>query len=122
MKSHKNHSWRRDCRYIQRARAAYGMKSEEEYKPYIKAKDKAFKSIWPNEDFGGYGSSGWKDNSGNRCRYQWEPKIKRNYEKIRRKKDVTIFSGRRRTCICTAVRTKEELDNELQMLREEFGC
>lgn len=86
MKSHKNHSWRRDCRYIQRARAAYGMKSEEEYKPYIKAKDKAFKSIWPNEDFGGYGSSGWKDNSGNRCRYQWEPKIKRNYEKIRRKK------------------------------------
>lgn len=36
MKSHKNHSWRRDCRYIQRARAAYGMKSEEEYKPYIK--------------------------------------------------------------------------------------
>lgn len=121
MKSHKNHSWRRDCRYIQRARAAYGMKSEEEYKPYIKAKDKAFKSIWPNEDFGGYGSSGWKDNSGNRCKYQWEPKIKRNYEKIRRKKDVAIFSGRK-ICICTVVKTKEELEDELQMLREEFGC
>ena len=121
MKSHKNHSWRRDCRYIQRARAAYGMKSEEEYKPYIKAKDKAFKSIWPNEDFGGYGSSGWKDNSGNRCRHQWELKMKRNYEKIRRKKDVALFSGRR-ICICTIVKTKEELEEELQMLREEFGC
>lgn len=47
--------------------------------------------------------------------------MKRNYEKIRRKKDVAIFSGRR-IRICTVVKTKEELEDELQMLREEFGC
>lgn len=36
MKSHKNHSWRRDCRYIQRARTAYGMKSEEDTSHILK--------------------------------------------------------------------------------------
>lgn len=47
--------------------------------------------------------------------------MKRNYEKIRRKKNVAIFSGRK-ICSCTVVRTKEELEDELQILREEFGC
>lgn len=82
MKSHKNHSWRRDCRYIQRARAAYGMEAEEEYKEFVKVKDKRYRSIWPDEDFRGYGSSGWKDNPGNRYRHQWEAKAKRDFENL----------------------------------------
>lgn len=92
-KSHKNSPWRRDCRYVQRARAAYGMEVEEEYKEFVKAKDKGYRSIWPDEDFRGYGSSGWKDNPGNRYRHQWEAKTKRDFEKAKRKKEVAIFSG-----------------------------
>lgn len=92
-KSHKNSPWRRDCRYIQRARAAYGMEAEEEYKEFVKVKDKRYRSIWPDEDFRGYGSSGWKDNPGNRYRHQWEAKAKRDFEKVKRKKEVAIFSG-----------------------------
>ena len=97
------------------------MEAEEEYKEFVKVKDKRYRSIWPDEDFRGYGSSGWKDNPGNRYRHQWEAKAKRNFEKVKRKKEIAIFSGRK-ICICTAVRTKEELEDELQMLREEFGC
>ena len=92
-KSHKNSPWRRDCRYIQRARAAYGMEAEEEYKEFVKVKDKRYRSIWPDEDFRGYGSSGWKDNPGNKYRHQWEAKTKRDFEKVKRKKEVAIFSG-----------------------------
>lgn len=93
-KSHKNYPWRNDSRYIQRARIAYGMEAEEEYKEFVKAKDKGYRSIWPDEDFRGYGSSGWKDNSGNRYRHQWEAKAKRNFEKIKRKKEVAILSSK----------------------------
>ena len=92
-KSHKNSPWRRDCRYIQRARAAYGMEAEEEYKEFVKVKDKRYRSIWPDEDFRGYGSSGWKDNPGNKYRHQWEAKAKRDFENVKRKKEVAIFSG-----------------------------
>lgn len=90
---HKCYPWRDDARYIQRARAAYAMEAEEEYRRFVKAKDKSFKSIWPDEEFNGYHSTGWKDNSGNRYRHQWEAKERRNYEKIKRNKDITMFSG-----------------------------
>lgn len=43
---HKCYPWRDDARYIQRARAAYAMEAEEEYRRFVKAKDKFFKSIW----------------------------------------------------------------------------
>ena len=117
---HKCYPWRDDAKYIQRARAAYGMEAEEEYKKYVKAKDKAFKSIWPDEDFGGYHSTGWKDNSGNHYRHQWEAKAKRNFEKTKRKKDVAIFSGKKGE-YKKIRRTKEELEAEVEMLRKEFG-
>ena len=84
-KSHKYYSGRGDSRFIQRARATYGMEAEEEYRAFVKPKDKAFRGCWPDEDFGNGGSStGWKDNSGNRYRYQWEAKAKREFEKIRK--------------------------------------
>ena len=81
---HKCYPWRDDARYIQRARAAYAMEAEEEYRRFVKAKDKSFKSIWPDEEFGGYHSTGWKDNSGNRYRHQWEAKARRNYRIARK--------------------------------------
>lgn len=85
-KSHKYYSGRGDSRFIQRARAAYGMVAEEEYRPFVKPKDKAFRGCWPDEDFGnGGGSTGWKDNSGNRYHYQWEAKAKREFEKTKKK-------------------------------------
>lgn len=84
-KSHKYYSGRGDSRFIQRARAAYGMEAEEEYRVFVKPKDKAFRGYWPDEDFGnGGGSTGWKDNSGNRYRYQWEAKVKREFEKTKK--------------------------------------
>ena len=84
-KSHKYYSGRGDSRFIQRARAAYGMEAEEEYRAFVKPKDKAFRGCWPDEDFGnGGGSTGWKDNSGNRYRYQWEAKAKREFEKTKK--------------------------------------
>ena len=118
---HKCYPWRDDTRYIQRARAAYAMEAEEEYRRFVKAKDKSFKSIWPDEEFGGYHSTGWKDNSGNRYRHQWEAKERRNYEKIKRNKDITMFSGKKRESPKRR-KTKEELLEELDMLRKEFEC
>lgn len=118
---HKCYPWRDDARYIQRARAAYAMEAEEEYRRFVKAKDKSFKSIWPDEEFNGYHSTGWKDNSGNRYRHQWEAKERRNYEKIKRNKGITMFSGKKRESPKRR-KTKEELLAELDMLREEFGC
>ena len=41
---HKCYPWRDDARYIQRARAAYAMEAEEEYRRFVKAKDKSFKT------------------------------------------------------------------------------
>ena len=85
-KNHKYFSGRGDSRFIQRARAAYGMEAEEEYRAFVKPKDKVFRGCWPDEDFGNGGSStGWKDNSGNRYRYQWEAKAKREFEKTKKK-------------------------------------
>lgn len=118
---HKNYPWRCDARYIHRARAAYGMEAEEEYKEFVKKKDKDFKSIWPDEDFGGYHSTGWKDNSGNRYKHQWETKAKRDFEKMRKKKDAAMFSGGKIDGRKVR-RSKEELEEELEMLRTEFGC
>ena len=118
---HKCYPWRRDSRYIHRARAAYGMEAEEEYKEFVKAKDKEFKSVWPDEDFGGYHSTGWKDNSGNRYRHQWEAIESRKFEKIKRKKDIAMFSGKK-LAGWNAKKTTEELDAELEELRKEFGC
>lgn len=118
---HKCYPWRDDARYIQRARAAYAMEAEEEYRRFVKAKDKSFKSIWPDEEFNGYHSTGWKDNSGNRYRHQWEAKERRNYEKIKRNKDITMFSGKKRESPKRR-KTKEELLEELDMLRKEFEC
>lgn len=118
---HKCYPWRDDARYIQRARAAYAMEAEEEYRRFVKAKDKSFKSIWPDEEFNGYHSTGWKDNSGNRYRHQWEAKERRNYEKIKRNKDITMFSGKKREPPKRR-KTKEELLEELDMLRKEFEC
>ena len=118
---HKCYPWRDDARYIQRARAAYAMEAEEEYRRFVKAKDKSFKSIWPDEEFNGYHSTGWKDNSGNRYRHQWEAKERRNYEKIKRNKDITMFSGKKRE-YPKRRKTKEELLEELDMLRKEFEC
>lgn len=86
--SHKCYPMRNDARYIQRARQAYGMEAEDEYKFFVKAKDKKYRSIWPDEDFGGYHSTGWKDNAGNRYRHQWEAKEQRNFEKIKKKKEI----------------------------------
>ena len=97
------------------------MEAEEEYRRFVKAKDKSFKSIWPDEEFNGYHSTGWKDNSGNRYRHQWEAKERRNYEKIKRNKDITMFSGKKRESPKRR-KTKEELLEELDMLRKEFGC
>ena len=118
---HKCYPWRDDARYIQRARAAYAMEAEEEYRRFVKAKDKSFKSIWPDEEFNGYHSTGWKDNSGNRYRHQWEAKERRNYEKIKRNKDITMFSGKKRESP-TLIKKKEELLEELDLLRKEFEC
>lgn len=118
---HKCYPWRDDARYIQRARAAYAMEAEEEYRRFVKAKDKSFKSIWPDEEFNGYHSTGWKDNSGNRYRHQWEAKERRNYEKIKRNKDITMFSGKKRESPKRR-KAKEELLAELDMLRKEFEC
>ena len=118
---HKCYPWRDDARYIQRTRAAYAMEAEEEYRRFVKAKDKSFKSIWPDEEFGGYHSTGWKDNSGNRYRHQWEAKERRNYEKIKRDKGITMFSGKK-PAERSVRRTAEELDTELEELRKEFGC
>lgn len=118
---HKFYPWRRDSKYIHRARAAYGMEAEEEYKEFAKAKDKEFKSVWPDEDFGGYHSTGWKDNSGNRYRHQWEAKENRTFEKIKRKKEIAMFSGKK-IAGRSVRKTAEELDTELEELREEFGC
>ena len=118
---HKCYPWRDDARYIQRARAAYAMEAEEEYRRFVKAKDKFFKSIWPDEEFNGYHSTGWKDNSGNRYRHQWEAKERRNYEKIKRNKGITMFSGKKRESPKRR-KTKEELLEELDMLRKEFEC
>ena len=118
---HKCYPWRRDSRYIHRARAAYGMEAEEEYKEFVKAKDKEFKSIWPDEDFGGYHSTGWKDNSGNRYRHQWEARENRKFEKIKKENGIAMFSGKKLTGRRVR-RTDEELDTELEELRKEFGC
>lgn len=118
---HKCYPWRDDARYIQRARAAYAMEAEEEYRRFVKAKDKSFKSIWPDEEFNGYHSTGWKDNSGNRYRHQWEAKERRNYEKIKRNKGITMFSGKERESPKRR-KTKEEMLAELDMLRKEFEC
>ena len=120
-KCHKCYPYRDDARYIQRARAAYAMEAEEEYREHVRAKDKVFKYVWPDEDFGGYHSTGWKDNSGNRYKHQWEVKEKRNFEKMKRKKDVAMFSGKKGESK-KARRTKEELEAEVEMLRKEFGC
>ena len=72
--------------YIQRARLAYGLLAdEEEYRVFSKPKDRAFKCIWPDEDFArGRHGNGWKDNSGNRYRHQWEAKACRKYKKQKR--------------------------------------
>lgn len=118
---HKCYPWRRDSKYIHRARAAYGMEAEEEYKEFAKAKDKEFKSVWPDEDFGGYHSTGWKDNSGNRYRHQWEARENRKFEKIKRKNGIAMFSGKK-LAGRSVRRTDEELDAELEELRKEFGC
>lgn len=118
---HKCYPWRDDARYIQRARAAYAMEAEEEYRRFVKAKDKSFKSIWPDEEFNGYHSTGWKDNSGNRYRHQWEAKERRNYEKIKRNKGITMFSGKERESPKRR-KTKEEMLAELDILRKEFEC
>lgn len=118
---HKCYPWRDDARYIQRARAAYAMEAEEEYRRFVKAKDKSFKSIWPDEEFNGYHSTGWKDNSGNRYRHQWEAKERRNYEKIKRNKGITMFSGKERESPKRR-KAKEEMLAELDMLRKEFEC
>lgn len=120
-KSHKCYPWREDARYIHRARAAYGMKVEEEYRDFSKPKDRDFKSIWANEEFGGYHSTGWKDNSGSRCRHQWEAKAKRDFKKVKRKKDIAMFSGGRPE-YRKVVRSQKELEEELEALRKEFGC
>lgn len=119
--NHKCYPWRRDSKYIHRACAAYGMEAEEEYKEFVKAKDKEFKSVWPDEDFGGYHSTGWKDNSGSRYRHQWEARESRRFEKIKRKKDIAMFSGKK-LAGRSVRRTEEELDAELEELRKEFGC
>lgn len=116
---HKCYPWRDDARYIQRARAAYAMEAEEEYRRFVKAKDKSFKSIWPDEEFNGYHSTGWKDNSGNRYRHQWEAKERRNYEKIKRNKGITMFSGKERESPKRR-KAKEEMLAELDMLRKYF--
>jgi hypothetical protein len=48
---------------------------EEEYRVFSKPKDRAFQCVWPDEEFAkGRHGNGWKDNSGNRYRYQWEAK------------------------------------------------
>ena len=121
-KRHRCWPWRGNSRYIQRARAAYGMEAEEEYKEFVKKKDKDFKSCWPSEDFGcRSGGTGWKDNSGSRYRYQWEPKAERNFKKNTKSISGYRASGRRESIRCKR-RTKEELEDEVQMLREEFGC
>lgn len=70
-KRHACWTYRKDARYIQRAKIAYGLAAEDEYKQFSKAKDRAFASCWPDEDFSGRRSSGWKDNPGNKYMHQW---------------------------------------------------
>ena len=48
-------------------------------------------------------------------------KERRNYEKIKRNKDITMFSGKKRESPKRR-KTKEELLEELDMLRKEFEC
>ena len=94
-KTHRIYRGRTDCRYIRRTKEAYWLLfDEEEYRTFSKPKDRAFKSVWPDEDFiHGRHGSGWKDNPGNRCRHQWEPKAARSFAKTKRKKDTAIYSG-----------------------------
>ena len=94
-KTHRAYRGRTDCHYIQRAKETYWLLfDEEEYRTFSKPKDRTFKSVWPDEDFiHGRHGSGWKDNPGNRCRHQWEPKVARSFAKTKRKKETAIYSG-----------------------------
>lgn len=77
---HTRYTGRCKLRYAQRRRAAIGLlyDPEEEYRALVKPKD-LYYDLWMNEDFfgDGKGSSGWKDNPGNKYRHQWEPRQKR---------------------------------------------
>lgn len=84
--SHTCYPNRCDAQYIHRARAAYGMEAEPEYRRFVKKKDKSFRSIWAWEDFSKRRGSGWKDNPGVKSRHQWERKAKREFEKIKKNK------------------------------------
>lgn len=123
---HKCYPWRDDARYIQRARAAYGMEAdEEEYKRLVKKKDKEFRSVWPDEDFRGYSSTGWKDNSGNRYRHQWEPKAEREFKRKIKSKEIATDSCKYKSedfIVMKKARTKEELEAEVKSLQKKLKC
>ena len=114
---HHNTSGRCDASYIHRARAAYGMLAEPEYKIFVKAKDKTFKSIWVDEDFSlKHHGTGWKEST--KCKHQWEAKCNREYKALKHG-DIAMFSGSAppRTKM---LRTQEELDEELEILQKEL--
>lgn len=106
-----------DASYIHRARAAYGMLAEPEYKRFVKAKDKVFKSIWVDEDFSlKHNGTGWKEST--KCKHQWEAKCNREYKTLNHG-DIAMFSGS--TPPPNKIqRTQEEMDEELEILRKEL--
>ena len=95
--SHHSCRWRSDCHCIQRAKQNAWLQSDEkEYRKLAKPKDRQFKSIWPDEDcVHGRRSSGWKDNPGNKQKKQWMAKAAREYEKIRRHRDIAMYSAKK---------------------------
>lgn len=93
-KTHRAWRYRSDAKYIHRFREA----CNPEYKEFSKPKDRRLQYVWPDEDFPkGRRSSGWKDNPGNKYRRQWEPKAKREFEKVKRDKEIPMLSPKRVT-------------------------
>lgn len=122
-KHHKHWPSRNNARYIQRARSTYAMEVEEEYKEFVKIKDKEYKRLWLDGAFSCRGgSTGWKDNSGNRYRHQWEPKTKRKFESEKQRKEIAMYSGNDNLGFRVHKKTKhkEELEAEVEVMRKTF--
>lgn len=90
--------------------------AEEDYRRFAKPGVLAKKCIWRDEDCCGRAGNGWKDNPGNKYRKQWERKAERDAQLL--KKDG-MDGGVQRTRT-KKVRSAEELEEEIAMLRKEL--
>lgn len=91
---HIRYALRSNTHYIQRKRMALGLAADtdEEYRKFAKP-DETRMSFFGDDEYGnGRGSSGWKDNPGNKYRHQWEAKQDRKYKKLKNDKNITMMS------------------------------